>query len=378
MAKKLFIGYILAAALLFLFSYTQVDLSLTLSRLSIYQTVEKNFQYIGFYQRPLATGMFVGLVVIFFALYVSALRTTLTFHGLRRIVIAITLILVFSYPAFSYDIFNYMFDAKTVLVYHKIPYTVIPLQFSGVEPWLSFMHWTHIPSTFMPFWITLSLPAYLLGFGYFLGILWSFKALVAGAYLVTVWFIWKILSELELGHALYGTAMFALNPLVIFETLVSGHYDMVMMAFAVTSFYLYLHKKRLASFVLLSCSAATKIMTIALVPLFMTGWQRKWSIVATAIGFAGFIFITKREILPWYLIWFIPWYALLPRIKWLALIGTGASLGLLLTYAPFLYFGNYDPPVQTLKFWVAIIPIIVSIGIVVIRRLICPPKRPQV
>jgi hypothetical protein len=263
-----------------------------------------------------------------------------------------------------------MFDAKTVLVYHKIPYMVSPLQFSGVEPWLSFMHWTHIPSTFMPFWITLSLPAYLLGFGYFLGILWSFKAFMAAAYLVTAWFIWKILNRLEPGQALRGAAIFALNPLVIFETLVSGHFDIVMMAFAVVSFFFYLQKKRLLSFIFLSFSAATKIMTISLLPLFLAGWQRKWSIAATAAGFAAFIFITKREILPWYLIWFIPWYALTPKIKWLTTLGTGASLGFLLSYAPFLYYGDYNPPVPALKSWIILTPIVLSICLVVMHKVV--------
>lgn len=354
-----------AAALLFLYSYTQVDLSLTLSRLSIYQTVEKFFQHIGYYQRPLSTGIFAGLVVIFFGLYewtLSGIRLgTLTLHGLWRIVVGVAVILIFSYPAFSYDIFNYMFDAKTVLVYHKIPYMVRPLQFAGVEPWLSFMHWTHIPSTFMPFWILLTLPAYLAGMGYFLGILWSFKALMVAGYMVTSLFIWKILKKLDPDHAVYGMAIFALNPLVIFETLVSGHYDVVMMAFAVISFYLYIQKKRLLSFVFLAFSAATKIMTITLVPLFVAGWQRKWSIVVTTVGFAIFIFITKREILPWYMIWFIPWYALVPRTAWLKTLGTAISLGYLLSYAPFLYFGDYNPPVPTVKMWLTLTPIAMSL-----------------
>lgn len=360
-----------AAILLFLFSYTQVDLSLTLSRISMYQTVEKSFQHIGYYQRPLATAIFASLVALFFGLYEWSLWSlrhgALTARGVWRILIGVVVILIFSYPAFSYDIFNYMFDAKTVLVYHKIPYLVIPLQFSGVEPWLSFMHWTHIPSTFMPFWITLSLPAYLMGFGYFLGILWSFKALMAAAYITAAWFIWKILRSLDREYALFGMAIFALNPLVMYETLVSGHFDMVMMAFAMISFSLYIHKRRLGSFVLLSLSAATKIMTVTLVPLFLIGWQRKWSLVATAIGFALFIFITKREILPWYLIWFIPWYALLPRLTWLRVLGTGASLGYLLTYAPFLYFGDYNPPVPTIKLWVTMIPIVLTLCWVLYR-----------
>ncbi len=357
MDKKLFIGYIFASIALLLYSYTQVDLSLTLSRVNIFQTIEKSFQQIGFYQRPLSTGIFVVLVAVFFALYAWALRIKLTIRGFWTIVIPMVVILIFSYPAFSYDIFNYMFDAKTILVYHKIPYLVTPLQFTGIEPWLSFMHWTHEPSNYMPFWIFISLPAYLLGFGYFLTILWSFKALMAAAYLVTAWSIWKILSKLDSGRAVLGTAIFALNPLVIFESLVSGHNDVVMMAFAVISFYLYLHKRRLASFVFLSFSAATKIITGALLPLFVIGWQRTWSMVAMAAGFAFFILVTKREILPWYMIWLIPWYAMLPRAREFRTIGTAASLGFLLSYAPFLYFGDYNAPVPMLKQWIIVLPI---------------------
>ncbi len=366
--------YIIVSIALFLYSYTQVDLSLTLSRLTIYQTIEKNFQYIGYYQRPLSTALFIGLVILFFVLYFIALSKKRL--QIWKIIIPMTIILIFSYPAFSYDIFNYMFDAKTILVYHKIPYMVTPLQFTGLEPWLSFMHWTHIPTTFMPFWIALSLPVYVLGFGYFLGILWSFKALMAAAYLATAWFIWKILSELDAKRALFGVSLFALNPLVIFETLVSGHYDMVMMAFAVASFYLYLHKKRLASFVFLSFSVATKIITVSLLPLFFIGWQRRWALWATGIGFIFFIYVTKREILPWYMIWFIPWYALVPRARALTAIGTGASLGFLLSYAPFLYFGDYNQPVPTLKFWAIIIPVILSLVWIGVRNLISPRNEP--
>ncbi len=374
MDKKLLIGYLFAALALFLFSYTQVDLSLTLSRFSVFQTVQKSFQYIGYYQRPIATVMFVGLVCIFFALYALALfhirRGTMNLRSFWRIVIPITVLLVFSYPAFSYDLFNYMFDAKTILVYHKNPYLVSPLQFTGIEPWLSFMHWTHVPSAYMPFWIVLSIPAYLLGFGYFLTIMWSFKALMAAAYLAAIWGIGKILSRLDPKQALLGMAAFALNPLVIFESLVSGHNDVVMMAFAVVSFYLYLSKRRLASFILLSFSAATKVMTGALLPLFVIGWQRKWSVVAMAAGFIFFILVTKREILPWYLMWFIPWYALLPRMSWLRTLGTGASLGFLLSYAPFLYFGNYNPPVPMFKLWITMTPVALVLVISLVKSAI--------
>ncbi len=372
--------YAVSALGLFLYSYTQVDLSLTLSRASIYQLLEKSFQYIGYFNRPLSTTIYLVLVAVFFILYgffLNAVRKkTISMRIFWWTVGIMTAILIFSYPAFSYDMFNYMFTAKTVVLYQKNPYTVIPLQFTGVEPWLSFMHWTHLPSAYTPFWILLTLPAYVLGFGYFLAIMWNIKILVAACYVLTIIFIGKILSKLEPDQKFMGMAIFALNPLVIFETLVSGHNDMVMMALVMIAYYLYLIKKRWASFFVLALSVAAKLMTIFILPVFFVGWQRK---IALWVMIIGFLLVgTQREILGWYVVWLVPFYALLPSLEWALIVGSGLSLGLLLTYAPFFYFGNYNPPVQTLKFWVAVIPVILSIGIVAVHKLICPARRPQV
>ena len=63
------IGYILAGLALFLFSYTQVDLSLTLSQSSIFQFIEKTFQYVGFFERPVATVWYISVIIVYFLLY---------------------------------------------------------------------------------------------------------------------------------------------------------------------------------------------------------------------------------------------------------------------------------------------------------------------
>lgn len=363
--------WILAGIGLFFFSYTQVDLSLTLSRADIYQTIEKFFQHIGYFDRPAATAWYLTLVFVFFVLYGVTLtaikRRILGRKGLWIIIGLSALILLFSYPAFSYDIFNYMFTAKTVLVYHKNPYGVIPLQFTGVEPWLSFMHWTHLPSAYTPLWILLTLPAYLLGFGYFLAIMWNIKALAVVSYLITVLFIGKILNKLEPEHMLLGMAIFALNPLIMFETLVSGHNDMVMMAIVMIAYYLYIQKKRWASFFALSLSVAAKLVTIFIFPVFLIGWQRKLALYAMIVAFL--LVATQREILGWYVVWLVPFYALVPSIEWSLILGSGLSLGLLLTYAPFFYFGSYDPPVQTIKLWVAILPVLLAFLWIIIRNI---------
>lgn len=347
--------YTLAAVILFLFSYTQVDLNLTISEASIFQTIQKAFQYIGFYQRPLATYWYLGLLVGFYGLYAASLHQVqkgkLTAKGLWCVVLLLTGILLFSYPAFSYDIFNYMFTAKTVLVYHKNPYAVIPLQFAGVEPWLSFMRWTHLPSAYTPLWIFLTLPAYLMGFGYFLTTLWSIKAIAAAGYVGTIWFVGKLLAKTDPKHKVLGMAVIALNPLVIFESLVSGHNDIVMMAFAMMSLYS-------RSLLLMAVATATKLMTIFLLPVMVFGYRPLLFLGAMVVGLV--IVVIQREILPWYFVWLAPFIALLPRNRALLILSSAFSLGLLLRYAPYFYLGHWNAPVPTIKLWVTLAPPILA------------------
>jgi len=58
------IKFIFVWLLLCLFSFTQQDLNLTL-----YNNIFSWVQYLGFYQRSLATGLFLILVFSFFWLY---------------------------------------------------------------------------------------------------------------------------------------------------------------------------------------------------------------------------------------------------------------------------------------------------------------------
>ncbi len=350
----IFLGFCIASIGLFLYSYTQVDLNLTLSQVSIWQKIQKSFQYIGYYQRPLSTWWYIGILFLFYSCYISILifikKHVLTIRQLWYVILTVTMLLVFSYPAFSYDIFNYMFDAKTVLVYHKIPYTVTPLQFTGVEPWLSFLHWTHIPSVYGPFWIFLTLSPYLLGFGYFLLILWNTKILMASFYLLAVWAIGAILERIDKENKSMGMAMFALNPLVLIESLVNGHNDIVMMAFVLMAFFFYIKKNHVVSFFFLSLSIATKLITGVMLPLYMLRrWRPDIAALFMMSGLVGFLLIAHREIQPWYWLWVMPFIALLPRRFDFAILSSGVSLGLLLRYAPFLYFGHWNTPVPLIK-----------------------------
>lgn len=360
-AKKIvylfFIFYALASLFLFFYSYTQVDLNLTLAQVSIWQTVQKFFQQIGYFRRSLSLTLYLSILGLWYLLYGAALhvisKKNFNERQLWLLIGLITLLLVFAYPAFSYDFFNYMFTAKTVLVYQKNPYQVVPLQFAGVDPYLTFMRWTHLPSAYTPLWILLTLPAYLLGFGYFLLIMWNIKILVSIFYLLTIWLIGKILViENKPQFKLMGMAIFALNPLVIIETLVSGHNDIAMMAVFMMAIYLYLKKRKTLSYLVWALSVGFKTMTIFVLPVLLAGWQRMFALTAMLVGLILVLF--QREVLPWYWIWIVPLIALLPEIKPLTMLTAFISFGLLLRYAPFLYFGDWSNPAATIKIWVTL------------------------
>ncbi len=375
------IFYIIASLLLFLYSFTQIDLNMTLSRVGLLQSAQKIFQNIGYYQRPLSTALYLGILAILFILYSLLLRSIrrgdMGERGFWRIVILTSSILISSYPAFSYDMFNYMFTAKTIAVYHQNPYEVIPLQFADIDVWTNFMRWTHLPSAYTPFWIFLTIPAYLLGFGFLLTTMWSIKLLVAVFHIATIVGIGKILEKVEPKYKVLGMAIFAFNPLIIIEDLVSSHNDVVMMAFAVWAIVLFLEKKKLASWFVFSLSVAAKLITITFIPVWFfisrkgTSW-RNWMLIFMIGGLLAVI--ATREVLPWYWVWILPFIALIPANQSLTSLSTAISLGLLLRYAPYLFLGNWDPPALLLKNIGTLLPIAVSALIVLWFRKFVPRK----
>ncbi len=354
--------YGISILLYVLYSYTQVDLGLTISSSGSIGIIQRQFQEIGYFNRPISTSIFVGIICIFFVLYGYALRwITLKKMQVREVWTIISIICaisLFAYPAFSYDFFNYLFTAKTVLIYHKNPYMVIPLQFTGVDPWLSFMHWTHLPSAYTPLWIATTLFPYLLGFGKLGLLIINLKLYISIAYVVTTIGIGRILKGQGEQQSLMGMAIFALNPLVITECLISPHNDVVMMALVVWAIVAFKYGHRWVSWLVFSLSVAMKLMTLALLPVFFLKWEKKIALSCMLAAFCAVLF--QREVLSWYWIWIIPYIALLPEYPTLTILSAGVSMGLLLRYVPYLYLGNWDAPAPAIKIWVTSVPIMLS------------------
>ena len=355
LSKIIVYSFPLIIIFLFFYSFTQVDLSLTLSQVSIWQTVQKSFQEIGYFNRPLSTALFVLVLAALFAYYIYflilAYRKKLKIKDIGIIICFTAVILAFSYNAFSYDLFNYIFDGKIITYYHQNPYFHKALDYPN-DPMLSFMHWTHRLYPYGPFWLVLTTPLSLIGMNIFLLTFFLFKFLAAGFYLGSVYLIYKINKKINSGWEIFNTILFALNPLVIIESLVSAHNDIAMVFFALLGVYLYVEKNKLLGIFSIFLSAMIKIPTaVLLLPLLINALPFKkyhlnnekltWSFVILSI--VGVLYsMTKLEIQPWYFLWVIPFIALLKPNRIVLAASIGFSLGLVLRYVPYLYYGSWD------------------------------------
>lgn len=371
----LFVGYVASVLFLLLYSYTQIDLSLTLSRFSVWQTFEKAFQYIGYFDRPLSTGLYLSILLLLFTFYAIFIKIAgtgkLSSKDVWRLICIVSAVLLFSYNAFSYDLFNYIFDAKIFTHYHLNPYLYKALDFP-TDPMLSFMHWTHRTYPYGPVWLLATVPLSFAGFQYFLPTFFLFKLFTVACFLGTVYFLDKTLQILFPKERVFGLVLFALNPLVLIETLVSGHNDMFMMFLAVLAFYFLVTKRFPQAFSALILSIGVKFATAFLFPVFLYAffatifhkkfsWKTVFFVSAFLMGIAVIFAALRTTFQPWYILFALPFGAYLGRKYYIVFPTVILSLFVLLEYVPYLYTGNWNPPIPSILNFLTFSGILVSL-----------------
>lgn len=359
----LFITYILFLCLFTIFSFAFIDPGL------IY--FKNFFSNFAFSHRELTTGLFIFGISIFFGFYFFFLRLwSKKFLSNKNIIqlIAITAgILLFSYPAMlSFDIFNYIASAKVLFHYHENPYIIMPIEFPG-DPLLLFTRAANKIALYGIFWIFLSGIPFLSGFSNFILILYSFKIFMVFIYFGTIFVIWKMTKNF------LPVILFALNPLVVIETLVSCHNDIVMVFFMLLAFYILREKKIFLASIFLLLSVLIKYASVFLLPVF---FYLLWQIIKqkniqlnkvfliNSLIFLGVMFFAapvREEIYPWYAIWFLSFAFLVPRYRLLMYIVVSFSFSLLLRYIPYMLLGTYNGPTPGVKILVTFVPPLIVI-----------------
>ena len=352
--KLIFFFYLFSSIGLFVYSYTQIDLGLVITRIPRLYAIEKLFQQIGYFDRPLSTEIFLFLSAVFLVLYFCLWRFTtqkkIHSYTIWSIIGVITLILTFSYNAFSYDFFNYIFDAKIITHYHQNPYLHKALDYPQ-DPMLGFMHWIDRTYPYGPLWLVITAIISFIGANIFIVTFFLFKILVSISFLFSLYYLYNILGKINKTTMFENFTLFALNPVVFYECLVSAHNDIVMMAFALGAiYYLMQQKKYWLSIFLLIISIGIKFATAALIPIFIVVLLERHKKIfikeeiyqyCLLLMLFPLLLVTNRTIFqPWYLLYILPFVSLLPNRFIRLFIIFLSSLSIFL-YIPFLATGNW-------------------------------------
>lgn len=314
---------------------------------------------------------FVLLSVFFYFFYAFTKRFQNLSYTKKEFyyIIGLSLLLIFSYPAMvSYDIFNYIATAKVVYFYHENPYVVMPIEIRE-EEMLLFMQAANKTALYGVVWILLTAIPFIFSFGNFLLSLITFRLFVALFYFATIFLLYKY------KQSLYNISLFALNPLVLFETFLSGHNDIVMMFFALASFYLLKKRYHTLAIVSFFLSIGIKYAAIFLIPIFILILFQKlkdekliflYSFISMFIIFL--LASLREEIYPWYAIWFLVFVPFLSKSNPIRFLSLVLSFGLLLRYIPYMYSGTYFGYTPHIKIALTIIPVLFAVVYIVYTK----------
>lgn len=368
--KKLFFFYTIVICCISLFSYLFIDANLLYLKAVV---TGFSFKY-----REIATVVYVGLLLVLFVLYFFIVQAFNEVQNkmlwFKRYIAASVIILLFSYPAMlSYDIFNYIFTAKVLFYYRENPYIIMPIAFLG-DPLLYFTHAANKSALYGPFWIILSGIPYVLGFGNFLLILLQFKLFISGFYIATLWILWKLTKDIK------TLILFAFNPLILIETLVSAHNDIVMVFFMLVTLWLLKNKYYLLTLGSFIASGFVKYASLVLFPLILflywktikkvpVVWQQWYYYISLILLVFMLIAASIREeIYPWYAIWFFSFACMVPERKTFILFSQIICISLMLRYVPFMFLGTHFGPTPSIKIFITIVPALLFLFYVSISK----------
>lgn len=360
--KLLAFFYAIAVICLFFYSFSQVNLGFAFSRSKVLQDILFSFQRVGYFERDISTFIYIFIILLLFFFYFVFLRFSYKQQIKRKyiwgIIIFTALILNFSYSAFSKDIFNYIFDAKILAIYHNNPYFHSALDFPK-DPMLTFLEWIQRRYPYGPLWLGLTAPLVFLSKGILIPTFFLFKTLTTLFYIGTAFVIEKISKHISPKTELFSLVFFAFNPLVIIEVLVSAHNDMAMIFFAIVGVYLLFAQKIKLAIIFIISSFLVKTPTLAIIVpsiLFIVGRVRNkldydyflrlcLLFLSLALYYFLYHFLQEKynmvEMQPWYFVWFVPFISLIKYNKYITITGIIISIVLLFKYPFYLISGEW-------------------------------------
>jgi hypothetical protein len=240
-------------------------------------------------------GQFIGCCAGLFALYAIMLWLARGvragwFLGFSAGASAVFMgLLLFAPAMLSTDTYAYSYYGRLLAVYGVDAHSLAPAR-SMTDPFLCGGWYQFVPSVYGPLWTVISGGVVLAGGGHVGLTILMFRALEVVLALGCGGLIWVILNRLSPQHAAQGALLFLWNPAVVIESALGGHNDTCMMFIALLAVWLHLRGSKPGAVLALTLSALVKVITAALVPLYMLMILRRsssWKEGAWFLGRAG-------------------------------------------------------------------------------------------
>lgn len=371
------------------FSYSLTDPNLVLSNWPPYWSFQ-TWMWQTFFHNPVLLSMSFAVVMSvlflsFLAMVAQLFRVAQPFKWLVAFLMAAVMPLLLSYNALSHDVFNYIFNAKMVMVYHANPHVHVALDFAQ-DDWVRFMHNTHTPAPYGYTWTIFSLLPYAAGLNKFVPTWLLFRAWEALALVLLVVMlellrrdrVWEAINEKKSAAvAVANLGLTLLHPLLLIEMISNSHNDLWMMVPALASLWLVgrrVKKRRLVvvllAAILLAASISIKFASIVLLPIWLWLVVRPFLLqkavpllrwvdshlaeLASLAMLLPLLTLRSQQFHPWYFTWVLVWLPFI-KLKWWRRSLLVLSFSSLFRYLPWLLAGNFEGQVllhQKLITWV--------------------------
>jgi len=206
---------------------------------------------------------------------------------------------------FTTDLFSYAMYGEIAGRFGSSPYVQTPSDYPAHPLYLLINPlWRDAPSVYGPVWTALSSAVGAVLGGRLLAETLAYRLIADLCHWLNLGLLWWALRRLRPGAEPHGLALYAWNPLVLFEFAGNGHNDGTMLVFLVLAFGLLARGRVRLGWGALALSVATKYTTALLAPLVLwwatrgaRGWRRLALLVA---GGMALLAVLAALYLPWW------------------------------------------------------------------------------
>ena len=215
----------------------------------------------------------IGLVLLWgLALWLTRPGTrTLALRWLLMPVGLFSLPLIWAPGMHSGDLYLYMFYGRMLARYSANPILVTPNQFPA-DPHLGWVYWTWLPSAYGPVWLMFTGALSAIAGNALWANIFTYKLAALLLHVLATVAVWSLLRGTRPELATWGTIFYGWNPLVLYETVGSGHNEVMVALFIALSLLAAARSRWPHAVFFLIAAAMVKLTALLFLPALVLAW----------------------------------------------------------------------------------------------------------